>query len=780
MISLRFALPLVVVIATMIPLIISHLILLPRQEQRTDLMAQETLRHEITRLQESVEILARDTGPEQVRTAFGAVGTLEGLQSALLVDDTGTIVAASALELIGQPWRNGLSSPLVERIESMAPRRGLVLQPLENHTLLGYAPICGWSTDSMREDRCGFLVLHITYRLAWEQATLFYHEQLFAFAAASGVGALLLFAILHFGLTMRLGYLNSVITRFQAGNLWVRPSLSGNDEVAQLSAELSDMLDTVAENDANLRKVIRVIEQSPSAVTIVDAEGRIEYANHAALARYGALSVEVGRQAPLFDYAADDDRVQQALSRALAMGDDWDGELQRRVDKNGEPVWDRVTVHPLRDERGLITNFIISETDVTEFKRASAARTNLERQLRHVQKMETLGRLAGGVAHDFNNILTPISGYAQMVLDSTDPEDKNHRRLERILNGVRRARDLVGQLLVVSRKGEQDLIPVDLAGPVREAVDLMRASATADLRVEFYADPGLWPVLADPSRIHQVVMNLCTNAGQAIGQRPGLISVALENMIHDASNDPPDWQGGAGVSSGVAVLSSGRYVRLTIEDNGPGMSPDIAERIFEPFFTTKKAEGGSGMGLSIVDGIVSQLGGRITVYSEPGLGTAFRIYLPAADTGISSSDPDLTPAPTSPPSLPVGQGECLLLVDDEPENLAALGEYLTNCGYRVKAIADPLIALATVKTAPHDFDLLITDFAMPGLQGDQLALAVKTWRPTMPVVMISGFSSKVTRWNREVFGVDAFVPKPIELPLLRQTLYDLLHPPTTP
>jgi PAS domain S-box-containing protein len=684
------------------------------------------------------------------------------------------VVGASRQEAIGMTGADALGSSAGLPRNVFIERR-LIVRTVDETHLAGFAPICGWTSLALRHDRCGYVAVLIDYSYNIYKAELFYLEQLTAFGVASAIGALLMFLILHFGLTRRLDTLHSVIARFRGGNIWVRPDASGSDELSQLSRELGMMFDTIAANEADLRKVIRVIEQSPSAVTIVDADGRIEYTNPAAWARYGATATEVGRVAPLFDYTEDDDMVRQALARALAVGDEWDGELQRNSAENqderdGEVMWDRITVHPLRDERGLITNFIISESDISEFKRAFAARTTLERQLRHVQKMETIGRLAGGVAHDFNNILTPIAGYTQMMLETAEDGSKNQRRLQRILSGVRRARDLVSQLLVVSRRGEQEVMPVRPQEPVREAVDLIRASVSADLRVEYAAASDLWMVMADPSRLHQVVMNLCTNAAQAIGKQGGAISVTLDNLMISASGEAPDWNARS-LSSGTGVLEPGRYVRLTIEDNGPGMPTNVSERIFEPFFTTKKAEGGSGLGLAIVDGIISQLGGQVTVYSEPGLGTAFRVYLPAVE-GAEMPEEKIAGMPRA------GEGQKIFLIDDEVENLSAISEYLRGQNYRLQAFADPIVGLEEIRNAPNSVDLVITDFAMPGMPGDQLALAIKKLRPDLPIVMISGFSSKVTQWNRESFGVDAFVPKPLDFTALLRTVGDLLMAPS--
>lgn len=778
MVSFRFAIPLILIASALVALAVSHLILLPREQQRTRDSVEETVRHELSRLQETFELLIQVTDAGQVRNVFSSVGTLDGLEQGILVNDQGVVVGATRQETIGMHGVDAFGSN--EALpDNLLTERRLIIRPTGPTRLVGFAPICGWSPMALRHDRCGYIAVLVDYSYDLYTDEVFYLEQLTVFGAASGVGALMMFLILHFGLTRRLDYLHSVVAQFRSGNMWVRPEVSGRDELSQLSRELASMLDTIAANESDLRKVIRVIEQSPSAVTIVDAEGRIEYTNPAAWARYGASATEAGRIAPLFEYTEDDDMVRQALARALAVGDEWDGELQRNVseengnsDGDGDVMWDRITVHPLRDERGLITNFIISETDVSEFKRASTARTTLERQLRHVQKMETIGRLAGGVAHDFNNILTPIAGYTQMMLETVEEGSKSQRRLQRILSGVRRARDLVSQLLVVSRRGEQDVMPVRPQEPVREAVDLIRASVSADLRVEYGAAPDLWMVMADPSRLHQVVMNLCTNASQAIGKQAGLITVSLDNLIVDATSDGQEWKN-VSMNSGSAVLEPGRYVRLTIEDNGPGMPADVAERIFEPFFTTKKAEGGSGLGLAIVDGIISQLGGRVTVYSERGLGTAFRVYLPAVEGGTAIEEKgDGVPRR--------GEGQRIMLIDDEVDNLGAIGEYLRNQNYHVQAFADPIMGLDEIRQNPACVDLVITDFAMPGMQGDQLALALKGIREGLPVVMISGFSSKVTQWNRESFGVDAFVPKPLDFNALLRTISDLLYGGTPP
>jgi len=371
--------------------------------------------------------------------------------------------------------------------------------------------------------------------------------------------------------------------------------------------------------------------------------------------------------------------------------------------------------------------------DVTEQKMA-------EERLRHAQKIEAIGTLAGGIAHDFNNILAAMIGYAEMAMDSTSDQPTVQTDLHEVLKAGVRARELVHQILTFSRQTEQETKPVKVKLVVREATRLLRASIprTIEMVPSMLSDSS---VMADPTQIHQVVINLCANAAHAMEEKGGVLEVSLEDVLLDADfvAQHPD-------------VSSGLYVRLIVSDTGHGMDPSTVSRIFEPYFSTKEKGEGTGLGLSVVHGIVKSHGGAITVYSEPGEGSTFHVYLPVVEQ-------DAPAEITAEGVLPTGS-ETILLVDDEL-SLVNLGkQMLEGLGYGVVTRTSSLEALEVFRNQPSRFDLVVTDMTMPTMTGDQLATELMKIRPDIPVILCTGFSRKISEPEAKAIGIRAFVMKP--------------------
>lgn len=402
------------------------------------------------------------------------------------------------------------------------------------------------------------------------------------------------------------------------------------------------------------------------------------------------------------------------------------------VKKDGALIWvDRLASPMTLDGKPVVLETYI---DITESKR-------LEIQLRQAHKMQAIGTLAGGIAHDFNNILTPILGYTELAMKKVEHDKTLERYLQHVMTAGRRAQELVRQILAFSRQTEATRIPVQMHLLIKEVLGLLRAALPATITIQQGIDSQAGTVLADPTQIHQVILNLCTNAAHAMRATGGVIEVLLE-PVEVALNRTPV----------PAEIKPGPYVRMTVRDTGHGMAPEIMERVFEPFFTTKSAGEGTGMGLAMVYGIVTGHQGAITVESTPGQGTTFAVYLPRV---VKSTTATLHKEEARP-----GGSEHILFVDDE-EALAALGqETLQALGYSVVICTSSSKALDVFRATPQSFDLVITDYAMPAMTGEVLAAALRCVRSDIPIILCTGFSDTMTAERADALGIDGFVLKP--------------------
>ena len=369
-------------------------------------------------------------------------------------------------------------------------------------------------------------------------------------------------------------------------------------------------------------------------------------------------------------------------------------------------------------------------------------RRELEERFRRAQKLEAIGTLAGGIAHDFNNILTSLIGYTELARRRVVRDPVTCEHLDAVLQGSARAGELVRQILIFSQREQQPRRPVQPGAVVAEALQLLRGTLPATIELDVALDADLPPVLADPTQIHQVVVNLCTNARQAINDQPGRLTVRLAQA---------ELKGGPG----PADPAPGHYVRLTIADTGCGMEPATLARMFEPFFTTKPVGKGTGLGLAVVHGIVQSHGGSIATDSRPGAGTVFHIYLPVHAGAVPLPGPlDTVTARRA------QRGKRILLVDDE-RPLVHLGEtLLTELGYQVEGRTTPAEALAAVRAQPDAYDLVITDFAMPGMNGTELARQIKLIRPGLNIILSTGHAAGLYAEEAGKVGIFEVLVKP--------------------
>ena len=393
-----------------------------------------------------------------------------------------------------------------------------------------------------------------------------------------------------------------------------------------------------------------------------------------------------------------------------------------------------VAVSPFRDREEARTGTIVVAHDISRWK-------ELERQLEQSRRLEALGTLAGGIAHDFNNILGVMLGYAEMLQPSAQGGPQE-RRVEEILRAGTRAKELIAQILTFSRQGVGSLATLRLTPLVKEVLQHLLVTMPQGISVRRRFDTESDLMLADPSLVHQVVLNLCTNAVQSMRDTGGILEVAVDEVYLGADRAPD-----------LAQLPQGTYVRLRVRDSGPGIPADIVGRIFDPFFTTKRPGEGTGMGLSVVHGIVHKLGGAIGVESVPGLGTTMRVLLPRARGGAEQAEALAQP-------LPAGQAR-ILLVDDEAALLAIWREVLESHGYEVGTAQNGEEALALFARNPDGFDLLLTDQIMPGMSGTELVRGALALRPGLPVILCTGYSDARARDAAASLGIVEILAKPV-------------------
>lgn len=480
-----------------------------------------------------------------------------------------------------------------------------------------------------------------------------------------------------------------------------------------------------------------LVETSPMGILLCNFEGRITEANPHLQRMFGysrselvgspvEMLVPEGHRAVHAGHRSD--YVKAPLTRAMGQGMEL---YARRKDGTSFPV--EISLGPITgSDQPMISSTVV---DIT-------ARKKLEEQLRVAQRLEAVGQLAAGIAHDFNNILTAISGNTKLALADLPTGHPVQQNLEEIEKAASRATGVVRQILSFSRQDPVKREPIAIAKVVEEAIRLARTGLRANISVETNFAADLPAVFADSTQIHQIVMNLATNAADAIGDKPGILSVQLRAEQLDAAD-----------IAGHPGLAPGYYVRLSVSDSGCGMDERTASRIFEPFFTTKPLGHGTGLGLSVVHGIVQQHGGAITVDSKVGRGTTFLVYLPAASQAADRLNSEQG-------EVPHGHGENILYVDDEEPLVFLATRMLERLGYQVTGCVDPEKALAVFRANPKQFDAVVSDVAMPGMSGTDLARELLQIRPGLPIVLTSGYIRPQDEESARELGLPELVLKP--------------------
>jgi PAS domain S-box-containing protein len=486
-----------------------------------------------------------------------------------------------------------------------------------------------------------------------------------------------------------------------------------------------------------------LFESAPEAIVMLDLEQRVTRVNREFTRMFGYTADQVRGRALDALIVPEELRPEwQRLATSVRHGRHTSMETER-VREDGVRLHVSELGAPILVATGQIASYAIYR-DISERRLADAERDKLETRLRQAVKLEAIGTMAGGIAHDFNNILAAILGYGDMARNAAEEGSTLKRYVGNVLAAAHRAKALIDQILTYSRstRGQRSVVNVDEV--VEETLDLLRVSLPVGIDLVASLSARKAAVIADPTHIHQLIMNLCRNAEHAMSAG-GRLTVALD-MI-DANED-------AALSHGL--LPAGRYVRLRVQDTGCGMTAEVAARIFEPFFTTRDSGTGTGLGLAVVHGIVTELGGAIDVASEPGQGSTFNIYLPRSDAeAIEKADH------TAP--LPRGIGERILLVEDEKPLMLLTEEMLAALNYEPAGFTDPTEALAEFRLDPSRFDVVVLDQLMPGMTGTELARLMRQLRADVPVVLISGYTGPVLTQHALSAGIDHILTKPLDL-----------------
>jgi PAS domain S-box-containing protein len=523
-------------------------------------------------------------------------------------------------------------------------------------------------------------------------------------------------------------------------------SAAGSTGMIGISRDLTKRI----EMEQEVKRLAVAVEQSTESIMITNVDGVILYVNSAFESTSGYSSEEVlGQHPDLLKSGKHDEAYFSKLWDTISSGDTWEGELTNRK-KDGNLYVEEAVIYPIRNDSDEVINYVAISRDITQ-------EMKIEKHLRQQQKMNAIGELAGGVSHDFNNILTAILGYVALCMNSVDEESKTYGYLKEIVKAGDRATKLVRQILTFSRQEEQEFHSLELQHIIEDSLSMVQTTMKKNIAVEKEIDPDCGPILGDTTQLQQVMVNLCTNAAHALGKEgSGTLSVSLKQV--EILSGKPDEQ--------ALELAPGFYACIKVSDTGCGMPPEVLERIFEPYFTTKKKGEGTGFGLSIVHGIVRKHRGVINAASEEGEGTVFTLYFPLL---LSESEQDQQAV--SRPSTPEGYGR-ILFVDDDETVLSMGREILESFGYTVVTGTNGRRALDTFEQNPSDFDVLVTDYSMPEMNGHELIRHVLEIRQDLPAILCSGYMEKIEGESLKELGHAAFLAKPLDWHELSRTIQE--------
>ena len=511
-----------------------------------------------------------------------------------------------------------------------------------------------------------------------------------------------------------------------------------------------DLRGRAKELDVSEKRYRSLVETSPTGILIMDMDWNILFANNTIkkITGYSEASLVTMK---FMDLTHPDVRHELRLIEDYSLSKDtqkmWQGYWMH---KDGRSIW--VEINAIKIEEHTEDVVLLNVMDITKRKKAEGEKKELETMLRQAQKMEAIGTLAGGIAHDFNNILFPITGYTELAMNELEEDSPVRTKLSEVLKAAELAKGLVQQILTFSRSSENKHKPLRIQSIIKESLKFLRSSLPSTIEIRQKIDNNSGPVMADPTQIYQVMMNLCTNAYHAMRKKGGVLGLALT----EETLRPQD------INSGLN-LTPGKYIKISVSDTGHGMDPLVLGRIFDPYFTTKGPGEGTGMGLSVVHGIITNHGGDISVKSRPGKGSVFHIYLPRIKTD------DTRPKSVSTASTPKGK-ENVLLVDDEEQIIQMLTEMLEQLGYHVTARTSSVEALEVFRVRSDQFDLVITDQTMPNMTGTELAQRLMAIKPAIPVILCTGFSEVISEEKARFLGIREYVMKPVVISELARTI----------
>ena len=558
----------------------------------------------------------------------------------------------------------------------------------------------------------------------------------------------------------RLTRLNRTVNTIgKTGNLSDRLSEAGTDEFSGLAQSINEMLKSIEDSQEELNKA--VMNSITSQIAVLDRKGIITSVNEAwerfSRERKCDNSSDIGEhyikvwESETGEFSTGKLKTIDGIG-AVIKGESRYFSCEYQCELPSRKIWLLLNATPLAAKKG---GTVISRVDITERKQAEENLIFMEKQLRQAQKLEAIGTLAGGIAHDFNNILSAIMGYTEMTLVFLVKEEgKLKNNLQKILKASRRAADLVSQILTFSRQSEHEKQIIEIKPVIKEVIKLLRATLPSTVEIRHKIDVFSDKILGDPTQIHQILMNLSTNAAYAMKDKGGTLEIILTEIEITESTR-------------TSNLAPGSYIKLTVKDTGKGIEQEVLDKIFDPFFTTKPQGEGTGLGLSVVHGIVKSYEGSIEVTSKHGEGSTFDIYLPS----VKGGDKKKTTGDLNVP--PSGKGH-ILIVDDEEDIVYLTHQLLILLGYEVTGKTNSKEALEIFRLEPEKFTLIITDYTMPHMTGIDLAREVIKINPSIPVILCTGFNDSITLDRVSAFGIREILFKPVNLNVLGETIHNIL------